>query len=89
MVAACAAAWLCGEARAKPLKVYILAGPSNMEGQGHLTTIDYIGDDPVTALLLKEIRGDDGRLVACEKVWISNRNSTCSSHLPRRRDNRP
>ena len=34
---------------AKPLKVYILAGQSNMEGHARVTTFDYIGNDPTTA----------------------------------------
>jgi hypothetical protein len=55
----------------KPLKVYILAGQSNMEGQARIETFDYIGDDPATAPLLKEMRGPDGKPVVCDKVWIS------------------
>ena len=45
-------AFLChgsAMAEAKPLKVYILAGQSNMEGQAKVETFDYIGDDPATA----------------------------------------
>ena len=64
----------CGNAMAagkKPLKVYILAGQSNMEGQAKVETFDYIGDDPATAPLLKEMRGPDGKPRVCEKVWIS------------------
>jgi alpha-galactosidase len=55
----------------KPLKVYILAGQSNMEGQARIETFDYIGDDPATAPLLKEMRGPDGKPCVCERVWIS------------------
>ena len=33
----------------KPLKVYILAGQSNMEGHAKVETFDYIGDDQATA----------------------------------------
>jgi hypothetical protein len=55
----------------KPLKVYILAGQSNMEGHAHIRTFDYIGDDPATAPMLKEMRGPDGKPTVCEKVWIS------------------
>jgi len=55
----------------KPLKIYILAGQSNMEGQAKIETFDYIGDDPATAPLLKEMRGPDGKPRVCEKVWIS------------------
>ena len=36
-------------AQAKPLKVFILAGQSNMEGHAKIETFDYIGDDPATA----------------------------------------
>ena len=58
-------------AASKPLKVYILAGQSNMEGHARVETFDYIGDDPATAPLLKEMRGPDGKPTVCEKVWIS------------------
>ena len=36
-------------AEAKPLKVFILAGQSNMEGHTRVETFDYIGVDPATA----------------------------------------
>jgi hypothetical protein len=58
-------------AEAKPLKVYILAGQSNMEGHAKVETFDYIGDDPATAPLLKEMRGPDGKPRVSDKVWIS------------------
>jgi hypothetical protein len=48
---------------AKPLKVYILSGQSNMQGHGHISTVDYIGEDPVTAPMLKLILGKDGNPV--------------------------
>ncbi|MEO1971404.1 MAG: hypothetical protein ABGX07_07595, partial [Pirellulaceae bacterium] len=32
----------------KPLKVFILAGQSNMQGHAKIATFDYIGDDPAT-----------------------------------------
>jgi hypothetical protein len=56
---------------AKPLKVFILAGQSNMEGPARIDTFDYIGDDPATAPLLKIMRGADGAPRICEDVWIS------------------
>jgi len=56
---------------AKPLKVYILAGQSNMEGHAKVETFDYIGDDPATAPLLKKMRGADGKPRVSDKVWIS------------------
>ena len=56
---------------AKPLKVFILAGQSNMEGHAKVETFDYIGDDPATAPLLKQMRSADGKPRVCENVWIS------------------
>ena len=60
-----------GIAAAAPLKVYILAGQSNMEGHAKIETFDYIGDDPATAPILKEMRGPDGKPRVCDNVWIS------------------
>ncbi|MFM7181779.1 MAG: sialate O-acetylesterase [Verrucomicrobiales bacterium] len=65
---------LCGlslSSYAKPLKVFILAGQSNMEGHAEISTFDYIGKDPVTAPLLKQMRNSDGTPRVCEKVWMS------------------
>ena len=56
---------------AKPLKVFILAGQSNMEGHAKVETFDYIGDDPATAPLLQQMRGADGKARVCDHVWIS------------------
>ena len=58
-------------AHAKPLKVFILAGQSNMEGHAKIETFDYIGDDPATAPLLKQMRGADGKPHVCDGAWIS------------------
>ena len=55
----------------KPLKVFILAGQSNMEGHARVETFDYIGDDPTTAPLLREMRDANGNPRVCENVWIS------------------
>ena len=56
---------------AQPLKVYILAGQSNMEGHAAVRTFDHMGLDPVTAPLLKQMRGANGEPSICDKVWIS------------------
>jgi hypothetical protein len=56
---------------AKPLKVFILAGQSNMEGHAAIDTFDYIGKDPLTAPMLKEMRNPDGTPRVCDKVWMS------------------
>jgi len=58
-------------ADAKPLKVFILAGQSNMEGHAAISTFDYIGKDPLTAPLLKEMRNPDGTPRVCDRVWMS------------------
>jgi alpha-galactosidase len=58
-------------AEAKPLKVFILAGQSNMEGPANVSTFDYLGDDPATAPLLKMMRGADGKPALCDGAWIS------------------
>lgn len=55
-----------------PLKVYILAGQSNMQGHASLSTFDALADDPKTAPLLKEMRGPDGKPRVCDNVWISS-----------------
>lgn len=47
-------------AESMPLRVFILVGQSNMEGHAKIETFDYIGDDPATAPLLKQMRGPDG-----------------------------
>jgi len=60
-----------GQAAAKPLKVLILAGQSNMEGHAAVSTFDHIGMDPKTAPLLKEMRNADGTPRVCDKVDIA------------------
>jgi hypothetical protein len=65
------ALFITSAATAKPLKIFILAGQSNMEGHAKVETFDYIGDDPATAPLLKQMRGEDGRPRVCDHVWIS------------------
>jgi len=69
--ALCAVAWLHAGLPAQKLKVYILAGQSNMEGHAKVTTFDYLGDDPATAPLLQEMVGADGDPRVCDDVWIS------------------
>jgi hypothetical protein len=49
----------------KPLKVFILAGQSNMDGQANVSTIDFLGEDPDKdrAALLKKFKPDGKTLV--------------------------
>ena len=58
-------------AQGKPLKVFVLAGQSNMEGHAAISTFDYIGKDPLTAPMLEEMRNPDGTPRICDKVWVS------------------
>lgn len=59
------------QAGRKPLKIFILAGQSNMEGHVQESTFDYMASDPLTAAILKEMRNADGTARVCEQVWIS------------------
>tara|TARA_R110002073_G_scaffold21524_6_gene75826 strand:- start:6902 stop:8110 length:1209 start_codon:yes stop_codon:yes gene_type:complete len=54
-----------------PIKVFILAGQSNMEGHAKVETFDYIGDDPATKPLLEKMRDDEGNPRVSEGAWIS------------------
>ena len=58
-------------AEAKPLKVYILAGQSNMQGSAHQSTFAAIGDDPKTAPLLSEILDKNGEPVVSDNAWVT------------------
>lgn len=60
----------------KPVKIYIFAGQSNMQGTAKVETFNYIGDDPATAPMLKLMRDPDGRPRVCEKVWVSYLNGS-------------
>lgn len=55
----------------KPLKVYILAGQSNMEGHAEVRTFDHIGMDAKTAPMLKDMRNADGNPRVLDDVYIS------------------
>lgn len=57
-----------------PLKVFILAGQSNMDGQAAVRTIDFIGEDkdPARAALLKVFKPDGKDYVTRDDVWVAN-----------------
>ena len=59
-------------AKTKPLKVYILAGQSNMQGSAHKSTFAAIGDDPKTATLLSKIVDQNGNPFVCDNAWITH-----------------
>lgn len=50
---------IASQAVAKPLKVFVLAGQSNMQGNVNASTFDYMADDPKTAPILKDMRDAD------------------------------
>ncbi len=57
---------------AKPLKVYILCGQSNMQGHAHTRTFEHIGMDPKTVPLLNAMQDENGKPRVHEDVWISS-----------------
>lgn len=56
---------------AAPLKVFILAGQSNMQGHAKFSTFDYISKDPNTKPLYDLMTDDKGAPAATDNVWIS------------------
>jgi alpha-galactosidase len=54
-----------------PVKVFILAGQSNMEGHGQIRSLDRLGDDPKYEYLLKLLKNADGSWVVRNDVTIS------------------
>lgn len=59
-------------AEKKRLKIFILAGQSNMQGHAKVSTLEHIGMDPATAPMLAEMLGADGKPKVCERAWISS-----------------
>ena len=57
---------------AKPLKIFLMAGQSNMEGHAEIRTIDFLGEDadPERAALLKKFKPDGKTLVTRDDVWV-------------------
>lgn len=61
---------IAGIAQAKPLKVYILCGQSNMEGHAQTHTFPAIAKDPETRYLYDKIVGPDGEPRVHDDIWI-------------------
>lgn len=74
-IAAClAVAFGISAAEAKPLKVFILCGQSNMQGHARVSTLDHLGMHEDTMPLLKAIRREDGSPEVHEDIriaWLS------------------
>ena len=67
--------------RKGPVKVFLLAGQSNMEGLGGLNTFDALGAHPTQGGLLKKIRNDDGSWVTRDDVFVSFRGGKTTGPL--------
>ena len=59
-------------AQGKPgkVKVFVLAGQSNMQGHANLRTLDHLGADPQYGHLLKKLKATDGLYTTRDDVWI-------------------
>jgi len=66
-----AAMVFAASAGAKPLKVFILCGQSNMEGHAQTRTFPAIAKDPKTTDLYKEMVDADDKPVVCDDVFIA------------------
>src|SRR5262245_27289601 len=53
----------------KPVKVFILAGQSNMEGKAKVSLLEYQAEQPDTRDLFRHLR-KDGQWIEREDVWI-------------------
>ncbi len=73
-IAACIASIAAAES--KPLKVFILAGQSNMQGHAHVRTLDALRHDPKTAPILEAMLDENGEPRVCDNVWISSLGSS-------------
>lgn len=68
------------EANKGPVKVFILAGQSNMEGQGKIASepksnggkgsLQYLVKDPATSARFKHLIDKDGKWIVRDDVWI-------------------
>ena len=73
-----------GQAGKGPVKVFILAGQSNMEGHGAITTapgrkgsLEVLTKDPATAAQYKHLLDKDGKWVVRDDVFLSYYETKC------------
>ena len=59
-------------AAAKPLKVFVLVGQSNMQGHAAVRTFGHLEMDPESRLLLQSMVDGDGNPMVVEDVWITS-----------------
>ena len=87
LLAALAALILAGPARAaqpgkSPVKVFILAGQSNMEGHGVIQgnqkgSLETLSKDPASAARYKHLLDKDGKWIVRDDVWLSYYGTKC------------
>lgn len=56
------------QSRKGPLKVFILAGQSNMDGQANVKTIDFLGEDKEHGALLKTFKPNGKTMVTVHQM---------------------
>jgi len=59
------------QAAERKLKVFILAGQSNMEGHGQVRSLEHLGEHPQYGHLLKKLKNYDGSWIVRDDVTIS------------------
>ncbi len=59
-----------GPLKKGPVKVFILAGQSNMEGHAAESTLDHLGGDPNYTPVLARVKKKDGTAVVRDDVWV-------------------
>lgn len=59
-------------ANGQKLRVYILAGQSNMQGHAKVATLEHMQQDEATRPLLAKMRKKDGAPRVSKRVWIAN-----------------
>jgi len=76
-------AW-AGQPGKSPLKVFILAGQSNMEGHGvvkgrpgQLGTLETLSKDPASAARYKHLLDNDEQWIVRDDVWLSYYDTKC------------
>lgn len=58
--------------QAKPLKVFLLVGQSNMQGHAQIRTLEHLMMDPKTVPWHRELVDESGKPRVLDQVWISS-----------------
>ncbi|MCA9285909.1 MAG: hypothetical protein KDA22_11870, partial [Phycisphaerales bacterium] len=74
-------AWSDGRSATDPVKVFILAGQSNMEGYGHVRTLPHLADVPGGEALLQRLTAPDGSWAVRDDVFIYARDGAAVGPL--------